>query len=131
MSLFRGYQDEDRMVREVAQTAFYDVTDSIIDAHTAVKVLALTFAAEAGGIAMTIIAKDKVKAALADSEGDAWIYAGAAVFLVGFLFVFAIYKLAARKWPHPGAAVFLWLVPIAAGALNVLLFFALLTLERR
>lgn len=115
----------------VAATAFYDVTDSIIDGHTAVKVLAITVAAEIGGIAMILFAKDLVRSSLYDADTDMWIYAGAAVFVVGFLTVFAIYKLAAKRWPHRSAGLMIWVISVAAGVLNICVIYVLVAFEMR
>jgi hypothetical protein len=120
---------QDRLVGRVAASAFYDVTDSIIDAHTAVKVLAITVAAEIGGIAMILIAKDLVRTSLNDAETDVWIYAGIAVFVVGFLTVFAIYKLAAKRWPHQSSGLMIWVVSVAAGVLNIAVIYTLVAFE--
>lgn len=109
----------------VAASAFYDVTDSIIDTHTAAKVLAITAAAEIGGIAMMLISKDLVRSSLNDAGTDVWIYAGIAVFVIGFLTVFAIYKLAAKRWPHQSAALMIWVASVVAGVLNIGVFYAL------
>ena len=119
--------DEEELTARVVVSAFSNITDSIIDTHTAVKVLAITVTLEFCGLAMLYVAKDKVTEALAESDSEIWIYVSAAVFVVGFLNSFAIYRLVAKKWPHPGARLMNWLVSISAGVLNVLLFFALTT----
>ena len=118
-------EDEEELANRVAVSVFSNITDSIIDTHTAVKVLAITLTLEICGLGMLYVAKDKVTEALGQS--DRWIYVSAAVFVVGFLNSFAIYQLAAKKWPHPGARLMNWLVSISVGVLNVLLFFALTT----
>lgn len=124
--------DQDRVVGEVARSAFANVTDSIIDVHSAVKVLSITVTAELVAFAMYYVSKDKVLEFLADPENDGvWLYGAIGVFVVGFLTAFAIYRLIANKWHHRGSHIFIWLVSIAAGILNVLLFFALTTFELR
>ena len=133
MSLFGNDQPDtqDEVVGEVATSAFFNITDSIIDTHTAIKVLAITVTAELGAFAMFYVSKDKVNDFLAESESNVWVYGSAIIFLIGFLTAFAIYRLVANKWRHYGSHVFIWLVSIAAGVLNVLLFFALITFEMR
>ena len=124
--------NQDRVVGQVASSAFAEITDSIMDVHSAVKVLAITVTAEIVAFAMYYVSKDKVLEFLADERnGNFWLYASIAVFLIGFLTAFAIYRLAANKWRHHGSHIFLWLVSIAAGVMNVLLFFGLTTLELR
>ena len=119
------------MASQVGGSAFYNITDSIIDTHTAVKVLAITVTLEIGGLAMLYVAKDKVADALAESDSGFWIYVSAAVFVVGFLNSFAIYCLVAKKWPHPGAQLLIWVVSVGVGVLNILSFFALMTFKMR
>lgn len=128
-----NYRDdsEEELATRVAVSAFSNITDSIIDTHSAVKVLAITVTLEICGLAMLYVAKDKVTNALAESDGEIWIYVSAAVFVVGFLSSFAIYRLVAKKWPHTGSRLMIWLVSVGVGLLNVLLFFALITFEMR
>jgi len=124
--------DQDRVVGEVARSAFANITDSIIDVHSAVKVLSITITAELVAFAMYFVSKDKVLEFLADPENEGfWLYGAIGVFVIGFLTAFAIYRLIANKWHHHGSHIFIWLVSIAAGILNVLLFFALTTFELR
>ena len=124
--------DQERVVGEVTSSAFSNITDSIIDVHSAVKVLAITVTAEIVAFAMYYVSKDKVLEFLADeSNGDFWIYASIAVFLIGFLAAFSIYRLISKKWRHYGAHIFIWFVSFAAGGFNVLLFFFLTAFEMR
>jgi hypothetical protein len=123
---------QEEVLASVATSAFSNITDSIIDVHTAIKVLAITVTAEIGLFAMFYVSKDKVLEFLADPENDSfWIYGSGAVFVIGFLTAFAVYRLVANKWPHHGPHLLIWLVSIGAGVLNVLLFFALVTFEMR
>ena len=116
----------------MASSAFANLTDSIIDVHSAVKVLAVTITAEIVAFAMYYVSKDKVLEFLADERNDNfWLYASIAVFLIGFLTAFSIYRLVSNKWRHHGSHIFIWLVSIAAGAFNVLLFFFLTAFEMR
>ena len=125
-----NYQDR-RLAGKVIRSAFENVTDSIIDPHSAIKVLTVTVTAELGAFAMIYVSKDKVQEFIADSDDNVWMYGSVAVFLVGFLTAFATYRLVADKWPHKHSHFITWFVSISSGILNVLLFFALLTLEPR
>lgn len=116
-----------RLIGKVATAAFSDITDSIVDTHAAVTVLAITMTLEICGLGMLYVANDKVMATLNGSEVNVWFYVSAAVFLVGFLNAFAVYRLIANKWPHQGARLNNWLVSVIAGSLNLFLFFALTT----
>ena len=122
-------RSHNRIVSEVAAYAFSNITDSIIDTHSAIKVLAITVTAELGGFAMFYVAKDKVEESLADDETGVWIYAAIAIFLVGFLTAFAGYRLIANKWRHRYSGILIWIVSIAAGAANIVLFLAFLMLS--
>jgi len=124
-------RSHNRIVSEVAASAFSNITDSIIDTHSAIKVLAITVTAELGGFAMFYVAKDKVEESLADDETGVWIYAAIAIFLVGFLTAFAGYRLIANKWRHRYSGILIWIVSIAAGAANIVLFLAFLVLSFR
>ena len=125
-------ETQEELVAHVATSAFSNITDSIIDAHSAIKVLAVTVTAEIGAFAMFYVSKDKVTEFLAESENDNfWIYGSLVIFAIGFLTAFAIYRLVANKWPHATAHLMIWIVSISAGLLNVLLFFALTTFEMR
>ena len=124
-------RSHDRVITEVAASAFSNITDSIIDTHSAIKVLAITVTAELGGFAMFYVAKDKVEESLADDETGIWIYAAIAIFLVGFLTAFAGYRLIANKWRHRNSGILIWIVSIAAGAANIVLFLAFLVLSFR
>ena len=124
--------DQDRVVGQVASSAFREITDSIIDVHSAVKVLAITVTAEVVAFAMYYVSKDKVLEFLEDEQnGSFWLYASIAIFLIGFLSAFSIYRLAANKWRHTGSHIYIWLVSIAVGTFNVLLFFFLTAFEMR
>jgi len=133
MSLFNNNPDDDRddVAGRVVSSAFSDITESIIDTHSAVKVLAITVTAEFGAFAMFYVSKAKVIEYLSDSENDIWIYGGIAVFLIGFLTAFAAYRLIANKWPHQSARAMIWLASFAVGLLNLGLFFALITFQMK
>ena len=126
------YDDDPRKVAgQVAVSAFSNVTDYIVDTHTAVTVLSITLTLEVCGIVMFIMARDKVVDGLDQSDGDVWLYVAAGMFVVGFLNSFTIYRLAAKKWPHPGSRAMNWAVSIVAGIVNIGLFYALLTVRMR
>jgi hypothetical protein len=122
---------QEEVVANVATSAFSEITDSIIDAHSAIKVLSITVTAELVAFAMFYVAKDKVIEFLAESENGVWIYGAIGIFVIGFLTAFAIYRLVANRWPHARSHLFIWLISIAAGAFNILVFFALITFEMR
>ncbi len=130
MSIFDDEEPED-VIDNVGASAFSNITDSIVDTQTGITVLSITVTAEIGGIVMFIVARDKVIDALDGSDFDVWLYVAAAMFVVGFLNCFAIYRLAAKKWPHPGARAMNWAVSVIAGILNIGLFYALLTFRIR
>lgn len=126
------YEKYDDIAATAASTPFADLTESIIDTHSAVKVLAVTVTAEIVAFAMYYVSKDKVLEFLADPQNGAfWVYASIGVFLIGFLTAFSIYRLAAKKWPHYGAGIFIWLASFAAGACNVFLFYVLTAFKIR
>ena len=122
---------QEEVVANVATAAFSDVTDSIIDTHSAVKVLAITLSAEIGLLAMFYVSKDKAADFIAEHEPDIWIYGAIAVFVIGFLTAFAVYRLISNRWHHRNSGLYIWFASIAAGVVNVLLFFGILTLEIR
>lgn len=122
---------QDEVVANVVTSAFSNITDSIIDTHSAVKVLAITVTAEIGLIAMFFVSKDKASDFIAEHEPDIWIYASIAVFLIGFLTAFAAYRLVASRWHYRHSGVLIWIASIAAGTANILLFLAILNLEMR
>ena len=112
-------------------SAFWEITSSIIDTHSAIKVLAVTVTAEVAGFLIFYFAKDKVEEALYDAEINVWMYCGIGAFMVGFLTTFAAFRLVTNSRPKPGRGITIWLVSIAGGALNIILFYALLTLSIR
>ena len=125
------WRDEDQVAREVTSSAFSNLTDSILDTHSAVKVLAVTVTAEIVAFAMFYVSKDKVQEFLADSESSVLAYGSVAVFLIGFLTAFAVYRLIERKLPRTVPKITIWLVSIAAGIANLGLFFFLVSVELR
>ena len=122
---------QDRVARNVVDVALSNITDSIIDTHSAVKVLAITVTAEIGLLAMLYVSKDKAADFLAENEPDILSYGAIAVFMIGFLTAFALYRMISNRWHHRNSGIYIWLASIAAGTANVLLFFGILTLEIR
>ena len=114
-----------KVISRVGSAAFSDATNAIIDTHSAVKTLAITVTLEIVAVAMFTIAKDKVVELVENSGDDLWFYGGAVFFFNGFFIAFALYRLIADRWPHRGMQIFIWLISFAAGALNVLVLFAL------
>ena len=114
---------QDRVVSNVVDAALSNVTDSIIDTHSALKVLVITVTAEIGLLAMLFVAKPEF---IEEYEPDIWMYAAIAFFLIGFLTAFAMYRMIASKWIHRNSGIYIWLVSIAAAIANVFLLFAIL-----
>ena len=121
-------QRQNRMIGRFASAAFSDATSSIVDAHSAVKVLAITVTAEAVAFAMLLMASDKVFQLISENGVNVLFYGGAFFFFNGFFIAFALYRLAANKWPHRGVRFLIWIVSIFSGAVNVLIALAMLAL---
>ena len=120
-----------KVVGEVITTAFSSITDSVIDVHSAVKVLAITVTAELGVLTMVLFAREKLSESLADQGDNFWIYGSVAVFVNGFLIAFALHRLIIQRWPYAGAYLAIWVVSAFAGVANFFLFFVLLTNQFR
>ncbi|HEV8591070.1 MAG TPA: hypothetical protein VGQ55_03135 [Pyrinomonadaceae bacterium] len=127
----RSWQDDEDIEYQVASSAFTSVTDSIIDTHSAIKVLAITVTAEIVAFAMFYFSKDKVLDFLAESGNNVWIYGSIGVFLIGFLTVFAAVQLVAGKFPGRVTKYTVWIVSIAAGLANIALFYVLINFQMR
>jgi hypothetical protein len=125
-----SWRDQEEVEAEVASTAFYAITDSIIDTHSAIKVLAITVTTEIGALAMFYVSKEKVLDFLEKEEGF-WIYGAIGVFLVGFLTAFAAFRLLPSGFRRRFFRYAVWAVSIAAGLANIALFFMLLTFRMR
>ena len=124
------WQEENKVIGQVTRSAFAAMTDSIVDTHSAVTVLAITVAAEIGALAMVFVARDKVNE-FVEAQGDFWIYASIGVFLVGFFTAFATIRLLERRFAQRTLPITIWLFSIIAGTANLALFCALLTLRIR
>ena len=124
-------QDEDRVMREVVSTASSSVLDSIIDAHSAIKILAITVTAELVAFAMFYVSKDKVQESLDDPDSGLLVYGSVACFIIGFLTAFAAYRIIERKLPRSVPKITIWLVSTIAGIANLALFFMLANFQLR
>jgi hypothetical protein len=67
-------QDEEDIERQVGRSAFFAMTDSIIDTQSAIKVLSITVTAEIGVLAMFYFSKDQVFEFLKSGD-NVWFYA--------------------------------------------------------
>ena len=133
MALFNNKigEEYDDPAGAVAASAFSEITDSIIDTHSAIKVLAITVTAQIGTFLMFYVSKDKVIEFLEDAENDVWIYGSIIIFVIGFLTAFAVYRLVANKWHHRNSGIYIWLVSIAAGVLNIAIYYMLINFQLR
>ena len=123
-------RDQEDVERAVVSSAFANLTESIIDTHTAVKVLAVTVTAEIMGFVMLYVSKDKVQDFLDDpANGGFWVYASIAVYLIGFLTAFASYRLLTGGLPHLFPKYMLLPIAIIAGIANLGIFFVLVNFQ--
>jgi hypothetical protein len=123
-------QDEEDIERQVGRSAFFAMTDSIIDTQSAIKVLSITVTAEIGVLAMFYFSKDQVFEFLKSGD-NVWFYATIGVFVVGFLTAFAAFRLLPRSFPRPFFRYTIWIISIASGIANVVLFFVLTNFQIR
>ena len=107
----------------------------IEDTHAAITTLAITITGELGAFVMFYFARDKVQESYyqiqTDDDHFAWTWAGVAVFLIGYFGAYAAYRLITKKWPQFRSKIYLTIVTFAAGFGNLLLFYALITIELR
>jgi hypothetical protein len=109
---------------KVGQTALANIANSIVDVHSAVKVLAIAGALELGGLAMLIIGRDEVLRSIAASPHSRTLLYGCVIaFLTGFFLAFAVYRLATRG----RSGFMIWPVCAAFGFLNGCIVFVLTT----
>jgi hypothetical protein len=114
---------------KIAQTAFSAMTDSIIrDTQRAIAALAITVSAELGALAMIYVSKDKLLDFI-DKQGDFWIYASFAAFLIGFFATFAAIRLMPQVIKQLFFSLTVWVISIGVGLANVALFYWLLTFQ--
>jgi len=105
------------------------MTDSIIrDTQRAIVALAITVTAELGALAMIYVSKDKLLDFI-DKQGDFWIYASFAAFLIGFFAAFAAIRLMPRFIKQLFFSLTVWLISIGVGLANVALFYSLLAFQ--
>ena len=125
-----SWQDQEDVEYSVGKSAFFAITDSIIDTQSAIKVLSITVTAEIGALAMTYLSKGEVLKFL-EAGANVWIYASIGAFLVGFLTCFAAFRL----MPIGFRRLFLRYtrlgICVAAGLANIALFYVLLTFRMR
>ena len=125
------WRDEDEVEGEVARTAFFAMTDSILDdPQSAIKVLAITVTGEIGLLAFVFVSKDEAFKFL-ESGDSVWIYASIGLFLIGFLTPFAAFRLLPRRIRQRFFTYTIWLVSIAAGLGNIGLFYMLFAFRMR
>ena len=107
----------------------------IEDTHAAITTLAITITGEIGSFVMFYFAKDRIRESFyqiqTDDDHFAWTWAGVAVFCIGYFAAYASYRLITKKWPQFRSKIYFTLVTFAAGFGNLLLFYALITLEMR
>jgi hypothetical protein len=120
-----AWQDQDELEYKVERAAFFDLTNSIVDAQSAIKVLSVTVTAELGAFLMFYLGKDQVYEFL-DAGENVWIYASVGVFVVGFMTAFAAFRMLPRRFPKPFFGYTIWLVSVIAGISNIGLFYFLL-----
>jgi hypothetical protein len=134
--------DED-LESDLTTSAFSEITDSVRDPLTAIRVLAITIPAEIAFTAVFIFAREKVLDFL--SDGEVFGYAALVTFALGFLTVYTVYRLAQQRLDrnssrpsissgimsgyagheHRSSKRWIWFISAAAGVLNTLFFFAL------
>ena len=107
----------------------------IEDTPAAITTLAMTVTAELGSFVMFYFAKDKIRESYYEIQTDddhfAWSLLILAVFFVGYFGAYAAYRLITKKWPQFRSKIYLTLVTFGAGLGNLLLFYALITLQLR
>lgn len=107
----------------------------IEDTHAAITTLAITITGELGSFVMFYFAKDKIRESFyqiqTDDDHFAWTLGCLGVFFIGYFGAYATYRLVTKKWPQFRSKIYFTLVIFAAGFGNLLLFYALITLELR
>src|SRR5688500_14973245 len=130
-SRMRPRQTDAEMKRELVASGFSTITDSIIDTHSAIKVLAITVTAELVGFAMFYVSKHKVQDFLAENDNSVWMYGSIALFLIGFLTTFGACRLISDQLKKNIPASAVWLLSLTAGIANIGLFFLLVSFQLR
>jgi hypothetical protein len=107
----------------------------IEDTHAAITTLAITITGELGSFVMFYFAKDKIRESLyevrTDDDRTPWIWGAFAVFFIGYFTAYAGYRLITKKWPQFRSKIYFTLATFAAGFGNLLLFYALITVDLR
>jgi hypothetical protein len=109
-----------QLERQVAQSVFLNIIDSIIDTHSAVVVLAIAGALEIGVLAMLIFARDQVVSSFSAPNSTTYMWAYPIAVVNGFLLSLAVARLAVRR-----SGFMTWLVSMAFGFLNGCILFVL------
>jgi len=107
----------------------------IEDTHAAITTLAITITGELGSFVMFYFARDKIRQSYYEIQTDddqfGWTIVSLAVFFIGYFGAYAAYRLITKKWPQFRSKIYLTIVTFAAGFGNLLLFYALITLQLR
>jgi hypothetical protein len=125
-----SWQDQDEVEGQVARSAFFAITDSIVDTQSAIKVLAITVTAEIGLLAFVYVNRDEAFKFLR-SDDWLWLYAAAGIFFIGFLTGFAAFRFAPRSLKQIFFAYTVWIISIGSGLANIGLFYILLSFRSR
>ena len=114
--------EQRRVVGQVAQSAFTNIVDSLVDAHSAVVVLAITGALEVGALVMLVFVRDQVVASFALPNSTTYMWAYPVAIINGFLLSLSVCTLLSRSRGLLG-----WLISMAFGFLNGCILFVLAT----
>jgi hypothetical protein len=125
------WDDQEEVERRVVSSAFNNLLDSIVDMHTAVKVLAVTVTAELMAFVMIYVSKDKLQDFLNDSSSNVWIYSAVGSFLIGFLTVIAASRFFPTRIIRGLGQYMIMPIAIIAGLGNIGLFVLLVMFEFR
>ena len=115
-------EDDVRVAGKVAQTAFSDIVNSLVDVHSAVVVLAITGALEVGALAMLIVAREQVVASFSAQGSTTYIWAYPAAIGTGFFLSLGVCTLISKRTSFVS-----WLISMAFGFLNGCILFVLTT----
>ena len=115
-------EDDVRVAGKVAQTAFFDIVDSLIDVHSAVVVLAITGALEVGALVMLVFARDQVVASFSAPNSTTYTWAYPLAVVNGFLLILGVCTLVTKR-----SSFLNWVVSMSFGFLNGCILFVLTT----
>jgi hypothetical protein len=125
------WDDQEKVERRVVSSAFNNLLDSIVDTHTAVKVLAITVTAEIMAFVMIYVSKDKLQDFLNDSSSNVWIYSAVGAFLIGFLTVIAASRFFPDRFIRGFGTYMIMPIALFAGIGNIGIFVLLVMFEFR